>query len=34
MTLDHDSGRMEGEVTAGPYRGASLSELSPEDLTG
>ena len=32
MTLDHDSGRMEGEVTAGPYRGARLSELSPEDL--
>ena len=32
MTLDHDSGRMEGEVTAGPYRGARLSELSPDDL--
>ena len=32
MTLDHDSGVMEGEVTAGPYRGARLSELSPEDL--
>jgi hypothetical protein len=32
MTLDHDSGRMDGEVTAGPFRGARLSELSPEDL--
>jgi hypothetical protein len=32
MTLDHDSGRMEGEVTAGPYQGARLAELSPEDL--
>jgi hypothetical protein len=32
MTLDHDSGRMDGEVTAGPFRGALLSELSGEDL--
>jgi hypothetical protein len=32
MTLDHDSGRMDGEVTAGRYRGARLSELAPEDL--
>ena len=32
MTLDHDSGRMDGEVTAGAYRGARLSELAPEDL--
>ena len=27
MTLDHDSGRMDGEVTAGPFQGAFLSEL-------
>jgi hypothetical protein len=32
MTLDHDSGRMDGEVTAGRFRGARLSELSAEDL--
>ncbi|HET9068644.1 MAG TPA: DnaJ domain-containing protein [Amaricoccus sp.] len=32
MTLDHDSGRMEGEVTAGPFQGARLSELSAGDL--
>ncbi len=32
MTLDHDSGRMDGEVTAGPFRGARLFELSAEDL--
>ena len=32
MTLDHDSGRMDGEVTAGPFQGAFLSELSGADL--
>ncbi|HRO11581.1 molecular chaperone DnaJ [Amaricoccus sp.] len=32
MTLDHDSGQMDGEVTAGAFRGARLSELSPEEL--
>ena len=32
MTLDHDSGRMDGEVTAGAYRGARLSELAADDL--
>jgi hypothetical protein len=32
MTLDHESGRMDGEVTAGPYRGARLSELTPDEL--
>jgi hypothetical protein len=32
MTLDHDSGRMDGEVIAGPFQGALLSELSGADL--
>ena len=32
MTLDHDSGRMDGEVTAGPFQGAFLSELGAADL--
>ena len=32
MTLDHDSGRMDGEVTAGPFQGAFLSELGAGDL--
>ena len=28
MQLDHDSGRMDGDVLAGPYRGRKLSSLS------
>jgi hypothetical protein len=32
MTLDHDSGEMDGEVLSGPLEGARLSELSAEDL--
>lgn len=28
MQLDHDTGRMEGEVLAGPYRGRKLSSLT------
>lgn len=32
MTLDHDSGEMDGEVLAGRFRGRWLSELSAEEL--
>jgi hypothetical protein len=32
MTLDHDSGLMEGEVLEGPYEGRVLSELSLAEL--
>ncbi|MEK7245578.1 MAG: molecular chaperone DnaJ, partial [Pseudomonadota bacterium] len=32
MTLDHDSGEMDGEVIAGPGAGRRLSEMSPSDL--
>lgn len=32
MTLDHDSGRMDGEITAGQFAGRHLSELSIEEL--
>ena len=32
MTLDHDSGQMEGEVLAGCFAGCRLSELEPDDL--
>lgn len=32
MTLDRDSGQMEGEVLAGRFAGRRLSELEPEDL--
>ena len=32
MELDHDSGRMDGEVLAGPSRGASCSSLSDAEL--
>jgi hypothetical protein len=32
MTLDHDSGEMDGEVLAGEFEGARLSELSAEQL--
>ena len=32
MTLDHDTGAMDGEVLQGPLAGQMLSDLSPEDL--
>lgn len=32
MTLDHDSGHMEGEVLAGRFSGRRLSQLEPDDL--
>jgi hypothetical protein len=32
MELDHDSGRMEGTVLAGPFKGRLLSSLSDEEL--
>lgn len=32
MTLDHDSGRMEGEVTAGSFAGRLLSEMTAAEL--
>jgi hypothetical protein len=32
MTLDHDTGGMSGEVTAGQYAGRQLGEMSLEDL--
>ena len=32
MTLDHDSGAMDGEVLEGAYRGRRLSSLSLEEL--
>lgn len=32
MSLDHDTGAMDGEVLYGPYSGARLSELGAEDL--
>jgi hypothetical protein len=31
MELDHDSGRMDGEVLRGPFRGRRLSSLTLED---
>jgi len=34
MTLDHDSGHMDGEVIEGEFTGRKLSELSPEELRG
>lgn len=33
MTLDHDTGRMDGEILQGSYAGRMLSSLSPEELT-
>ena len=33
MTLDHDSGTVNGTVTAGRFAGRQLSELSPDELT-
>ena len=32
MELDHDSGKMTGEVLSGPFKGARLEELDPNDL--
>lgn len=32
MTLDHDSGEMDGEVLSGPLRGRALSSLSQEEF--
>jgi len=32
MTLDHRTGGLDGEVTAGPFAGARLSALSAEEL--
>jgi hypothetical protein len=32
MTLDHETGALDGEVTAGPFAGARLAALSPEEL--
>ena len=32
MTLDHDSGDMDGEVIAGAHTGRRLSQMSPSDL--
>lgn len=32
MTLDHDSGGMEGQVLRGQHAGQSLDELDPEEL--
>ncbi len=32
MSLDHDTGAMDGEVLTGPLKGARLSDLGPGDL--
>ena len=32
MELDHDTGKMAGEVLSGPFQGARLEELNPDDL--
>lgn len=32
MTLDHDTGAMDGEVLQGPYAGRRLSDLGPQEL--
>ncbi len=34
MTLDHDSGEMDGEVLVGPHQGRWLSEMSVADIIG
>jgi hypothetical protein len=34
MTLDHDSGDMDGEAIAGAWAGRRLSQMSPPDLIG
>ena len=33
MTLDHDSGELDGRIVAGPYAGRSLSEFDLSQLT-
>jgi hypothetical protein len=33
MELDHDTGRMDGEILAGAFKGRMLSSLSDSDLT-
>ena len=33
MTLDHDTGAMDGEVLQGPFAGRYLSDLSPQELS-
>jgi hypothetical protein len=33
MSLDHDSGDMDGEVLRGPFRGRNLTALSRDELT-
>ncbi len=32
MELDHDSGKMTGQVLSGPFKGARLEEMDPNDL--
>lgn len=32
MTLDHDTGDLEGDILQGPFRGRSLADLSEADL--
>lgn len=32
MELDHDTGKMTGQVLAGPFKGARLEEMDPNDL--
>lgn len=32
MELDHDSGTMTGQVLSGPFKGARLEEMDPNDL--
>jgi hypothetical protein len=32
MELDHDTGNMDGEVLAGPFKGRKLSQLPPSEL--
>ena len=32
MELDHDSGKMTGQVLSGPFKGARLEEMNPNDL--
>lgn len=34
MTLNHETGEMDGEVLAGPFQGRRLSEMTMAELTG